>query len=282
MNHEYNIVELFSGIGSQAKALSNLDVTVNAVGTCEWDIHAFIAYDAIHNNTSIPQEIENKTKEQFFEEFNSGLHRLGRIMLILATILLVSVPFVIGAINGVSPDLAGFIAGFANVGVVYIPVAVVEFLVYAPMLGVGGSYLSFLTGNVTNMKIPCAMNARDITKTEVGTPENEIVSTISVATSAIVTTLVIVVGVILIVPLQPVLSAPVLQPAFNNVVPALFGALGLKYFAKSPQIAVIPLSIMCLLCIFVPSMISQTSILMIPSGGLALAIGFFLFKKGKL
>lgn len=68
MNHEYNIVELFSGIGSQAKALSNLDVTVNAVGTCEWDIHAFIAYDAIHNNTSIPQEIENMTKEQILEK----------------------------------------------------------------------------------------------------------------------------------------------------------------------------------------------------------------------
>ena len=226
--------------------------------------------------------MENKTKEQFFDEFNNGLHRLGRIMLILATILLVSVPFVIGAINGVSPDLAGFLAGFANVGIVYIPVAIVEFLVYAPMLGVGGSYLSFLTGNVTNMKIPCAMNARDISKTEVGTPENEIVSTISVATSAIVTTLVIVVGVILIVPLQPVLAAPVLQPAFDNVVAALFGALALKYFSKSPQIALIPLALMCLLCIFVPSMITQTSILMIPSGGLALVIGFFLFKKGKL
>jgi hypothetical protein len=226
--------------------------------------------------------MDNKQKEQFFEEFNSGLHRLGRIMLILATILLVSVPFVIGAINGVSPDLAGFIAGFANVGVVYIPVAIVEFLVYAPMLGVGGSYLSFLTGNVTNMKIPCAMNARDIAKTEVGTPENEIVSTISVATSAIVTTLVIVAGVILLAPLQPVLQSETLLPAFDNVVPALFGALGLKYFIKSPKIAVIPLALMCLLCIFVPAAISQTSLLMIPSGGLALLIGFLLFKKGKI
>ena len=226
--------------------------------------------------------MENKTKEQFFDEFNNGLHRLGRIMLILATILLVSVPFVIGAINGVSPDLAGFLAGFANVGIVYIPVAIVEFLVYAPMLGVGGRYLSFLTGNVTNMKIPCAMNARDISKTEVGTPENEIVSTISTATSAIVTTLVIVVGVLLITPLQPVLQSEALLPAFNNVVPALFGALGLKYFAKSPKIAVIPLGLMALLCIFVPAAISQTSLLMIPAGGLALLIGFLLFKKDKL
>jgi len=221
-------------------------------------------------------------KEKFFEEFNNGLHRLGKFTLIAGIIILMAVPFLFGVVSGVMPDLLAFLRGWANVAVVYFPVSVVEFLVYAPMLGAGGSYLAFITGNVTNMKIPCAMNARDIAKTEVGTPENEIVSTISVAVSAIVTTLVILLGVVLLVPLQPVLNAPVLQPAFNNVVPALFGALGLKYFAKSPKIAVIPLAIMCLLCIFVPSMITQTSILMIPSGGLALAIGFVLFKKGKL
>ena len=221
-------------------------------------------------------------KDKFFEEFNNGLHRIGRFTLIAATVLLLAVPFVIGALNGTAPDLKGFLSGFAKVGLIYIPVAIVEFLVYTPMLGVGGSYLSFLTGNVTNMKIPCAMNARDIAGTKAGTAEDEIVSTISVATSAITTTLVIVVGVILLVPLQPVLNSAVLQPAFNNVVPALFGALGLKYFAKSPQIAAIPLLLMCALCIFVPSLITQTSILMIPSGALALAIGFILFKKGKL
>lgn len=226
--------------------------------------------------------MKEQEKAKFFEEFNNGLHRLGRIMLIAASLLLIAVPFIMGMINGVSPDAAGFWSGFAKVGIIYIPVAIVEFLVYAPMLGVGGSYLSFLTGNVTNMKIPCAMNARDIAETEVGTPENEIISTISVATSAIVTTLVIVVGVILLVPLQPVLQNEALLPAFNNVVPALFGALGLKYFAKSPQIAVIPLLLMALLCIFVPAAISQTSLLLLPSGGLALAIGYVLFTKDKL
>ncbi len=226
--------------------------------------------------------MNSKEKELFFEEFNNGLHKIGRITMILALILLFSVPFVVGALNGVSPDWKAFMAGFANVGIIYLPMSIVEFLIYTPMLGVGGSYLSFLTGNVTNMKIPCAINARDFAKTEVGTPENEIVSTISVATSAIVTTLVILVGVVLIVPLQPVLQSETLLPAFNNVVPALFGALGLKYFAKSPKIAVVPLLAMCLLCIFVPSMISQTSVLLIPSGILALGIGFVLFKKGKL
>lgn len=221
-------------------------------------------------------------KEQFLEQFNNGLHRLGRITMISVVCILVAVPFLMGAIFGVSPDMAGFLTGIAKVGAIYFPVAIVEFLIYTPMLGTGGSYLTFITGNVTNMKIPCAMNARDIAGTQVGTAENEIVSTISVATSAIVTTLVIVAGVILLVPLQPVLQNEALIPAFNNVVPALFGALGLKYFAKSPRIAVVPVLLMSLLCIFVPSLINETSTLLIPCGGLALLIGFILFKKGKL
>ena len=221
-------------------------------------------------------------KELFFQDFNNSMHRLGRITLIVMTALLVAVPFLYGSINSVSPSLGGFLSGLAKVGLIYYPVAIVEFLVYTPMLGVGGSYLSFMTGNVTNMRIPCVMNAKDIAGTEAGTPEHEIISTIAVATSAITTTVVIVIGVICMVPLQPVLQSEVLLPAFNNVVPALFGALGLKYFAKSPQIAIIPLVLVSLLCIFVPSMINQSSLLMIPCGALALGIGFVLFKKGKL
>lgn len=221
-------------------------------------------------------------KEKFLNQLNNSLHRIGRIMTILVILCLVAVPFVIASIYHTSVDMEGFLAGFAKVAIIYVPVAIVEFLVYAPMLGTGGSYLSFITGNVTNMKIPCAMNARDIAKTEVGTPENEIITTLSTATSAIVTTLVIVAGVILLVPLQPLLQSETLLPAFNNVVPALFGALGLKYFSKSPKIAVIPVLLMTLLCVFVPSMINQTSILIIPSGGLALLIGYLLFKKDKL
>ena len=223
-----------------------------------------------------------KDKQIFMEEFNNKLHRLGRITLVLSVVFLVSLPFVFGAFFGVAPNMGAFLSGFAKVGVIYIPVAIVEFLVYTPMLGVGGSYLSFITGNVTNMKIPCVMNSKEIAGTTDGTPEHEVISTISVATSAIVTTLVIAVGVILMVPLQPVLQNPALLPAFNNVVPALFGALGLKYFMKSPQIAVVPLALMTALYIFVPSLISQTSLMLLPSGALALGIGFLLFKKGKL
>ena len=221
-------------------------------------------------------------REQFFADFNNGLHRIGRTAMVLMIGALLAVPVVFGAINGLSPDWAGFLDGIIKVGIIYYPTSIVEFLIYTPMLGVGGSYLSFLTGNVTNMRIPCAMNAASIAKTEPGTAEHEIISTIAVATSAITPTLGIVAGVVLLVPLQPVLQSAVLQPAFNNVVPALFGALGMQYFSKSLKLTAGPLALMSLLCIFVPSLATQTSTMMIPCGVLALAIAFFLWKKDKL
>ena len=147
------------------------------------------------------------------------------------------------------------------------------------MLGSGGGYIAFLTGNLINMKIPCILNSRDGAKTEVGTPENEIISTLSIATSALVTTVVIAVGVVLMIPLAPVFNSPVLQPAFENVVPALFGAMAVRYFRKGKKIVAIPLVSMSLLFIFVPSLIGSVGTLMIVSGAIAIAHAWILFKK---
>ena len=221
-------------------------------------------------------------KQKFFEEFNNSLHRIGRLTMVLMIGMLMMVPVVFGLLNGLSPDWNGFVNGIIKVAIIYYPTSIVEFLIYTPMLGVGGSYLSFITGNVTNMRIPCAMNGASIAKTEPGTAEHEIISTIAVATSAITTTVVILLGVICLVPLQPVLQNPALQPAFNNVVPALFGALGLKYFARSLRLSATPLVLMSILCIAVPSLINQTSTMMIPVGALALVLGYVLWKKDLL
>ena len=113
-------------------------------------------------------------KEQYLEELNNGLHRLGRLLLVSGIIILSLVPFFIGMLYGVTPDMAAFLEGYIKVAVVYLPVSLVEFLVYTPMLGVGGSYISFITGNVTNMKIPVAMNAKEIaiTRINIANPTN--------------------------------------------------------------------------------------------------------------
>ncbi len=190
-------------------------------------------------------------------------------------------PLAMGLVLGSGPDWGSAIPALLQVAAVYWVSSIAEFLVYAPLLGTA-SYVAFITGNLVNLKLPCAVNAREICGTRVGTPENDIVSTLSVATSSLVTVTVLAVGVLCLVPLTPVLQAPALQPAFNNVIPALFGALAFKYFFKSLRLTAVPLAVMCLLFIFVPVLLSQVSILILLGGGIALGVGYFLYRKDKL
>ena len=215
-------------------------------------------------------------KTEIFEKYNNRTHVLGRIVCTITLVMLLGAPFVMGMHLGAMPNLPAAGKAFLAVGVVWFVSCIAEYLVYTPMLGAGGGYLAFITGNLINMKIPCAVNARDIVGAKTGTPENEIISTLSIATASLVTILVLAVGVALLIPLQPVLQDPALQPAFDNVVPALFGAMAYKYFRNNLKIALIPLAVMSLLFIFVPGLISSTSFMILPSGAIAIGIAFLL------
>lgn len=224
----------------------------------------------------------NETERKaYLEQFNRRTHVLGRTVSAVTLVLLVGAPFLIGTFLGAMPDMGAVAKGFLSVGLVWTVSSVAEFLIYTPMLGAGGGYLAFITGNLINMKIPCAVNARDIVGTKTGTAENEIISTLSIATSSLVTIVVLALGVALLVPLQPVLQSPVLQPAFANVVPALFGAMAYQYFRKNVQVAVAPLVVMSLLFMLVPSLTSSTSFMIIPSGALAIGIAYSIYRKQK-
>jgi len=223
--------------------------------------------------------MNNQEKELYLERYNERTHLFGRIGLLIGIILLVCSPFAMGVALDAMPDLSAFGKGLAQIAIIYIPSCIVEFLIYTPMLGAGGSYLAFITGNLINMKIPCALNARDIAGTEAGTTENEIVSTLAIAVSSLVTTVVIALGVFLIIPLRPVLESEVLQPAFNNVVPALFGAMAFKYFRRGKKLVAIPLIVMTVLFICVPSLISSVGFLMLLSGAITIAHSFILFRR---
>ena len=223
--------------------------------------------------------MNQQDREQFLEKYNERTHLFGRIGLWIGIVMLIGAPFVMGISLDAMPNLSAFGKGLAQIAIIYIPSCIVEFLIYTPMLGAGGSYLAFITGNLINMKIPCALNARDIVGTKAGTTENEIVSTLSIATSSLVTTVVIAIGVLLITPLRPVLEAPALQPAFNNVVPALFGAMAYNYFRKGKKLVAIPLVVMTVLFICVPSLIGSVGFLMLLSGAIAIGHSWMLFKK---
>lgn len=224
--------------------------------------------------------MENKENLNW-EKYSETTHKIGKIASIAVLIMLVGAPFLIGKYLGAYPDIKATGKGFFSVGLIWMVSSVAEFLIYTPMLGSGGGYLAFITGNLINMKIPCAVNARDMVGAKSGTRENEIISTLSIATSSLVTILVLAVGVAALTPLRPLLQEPALQPAFDNVVPALFGAMAYKYYRKNMKIALIPLVVMSLLFMFVPSLVGSTSFMIIPSGAIAIGIAYYFYKRNK-
>ena len=210
-----------------------------------------------------------------------SVHRDGRIWNLTVMVILMMFPIIVGLIFQAVPDWSGVGLGLIATAPMYWAVAVVETVTFIPMLGAGGSYLSFVTGNISNLKLPCALNALENAGVDVKSEEGEIISTVAIAVSSIVTTVVIAIGVLLIVPLDPILSSPVLKPAFDQMLPALFGALGAVFISKNFRIAIAPVLLMLVLFIFVPSLNSSSVGIMVPVGVVfTLAFSRFLYKKG--
>ena len=215
--------------------------------------------------------------------YMDSVHRDGRIWNLSMMFMMFMYPIAVGVIYNTLPDWRGFVLGLIATAPMYWAVAVVEVLTYVPMLGAGGSYLSFVTGNISNLKLPVALNALEQAGVKASSEEGEIISTIAIAVSSIVTTLIIVLGVILITPLIPVLNAPVLAPAFAQILPALFGGLGVVFISKNWKIAIAPVTLMLILFIFVPALNSSTVGIMVPVGVLfTMGVSRIMYKKGLL
>ena len=212
-----------------------------------------------------------------------SVHRDGRIWNITVMILLMAFPVSVAIIFGAAPDWGALAVGLVATAPMYWAVGLIETVTFVPMLGAGGSYLSFVTGNITNLKLPCALNALEQNGVSANSEEGEVISTIAIATSSIVTTLIILLGVVAIVPLTPILQAPVLQPAFAQILPALFGGLGVAFISKNWKLALAPIALMLILFVFVPALNEGTVGIMVPVSALfTIAIGRILYKKGVL
>lgn len=210
-----------------------------------------------------------------------SVHRDGTIWNLCMMVLLLLFPVVVGIVFQAWPDWKGLGLGLVATAPMYWAVGVVEVITFIPMLGAGGSYLSFVTGNISNLKLPCAINALENAGVSAKTEEGEIVSTIAIAVSSIVTTAIIAIGVILIVPLSPILENPILTPAFDQMLPALFGALGVALISKNWKLAIAPVALMLVLFIFIPALDSSMVGIMVPVGVIfTIAVSRILYKKG--
>jgi len=215
--------------------------------------------------------------------YMDSVHLWGRIWNLSVMVILLMFPVAICLIYGVLPNLKGLLMGLLATAPMYWAVGVVETFTFIPMLGAGGSYLSFVTGNISNLKLPCALNALEQAGVKANSDEGEVVSTIAIATSSIVTTLIIIIGVILLVPLTPILEAPVLEPAFAQIIPALFGGLGVVFVSRNWKIAIAPVTLMLILFISIPALNSGTVGIMVPVSVLfTLAVSRIMYKKGML
>ena len=222
-----------------------------------------------------------KTVLQQKETYMDSVHRWGRIWGLTLLVLIVAYPITVSLIFHAQVNWPAFVKSFIAIGPMYWAVGIVEIFTYVPMLGAGGSYLSFVTGNISNLKLPCALDAMERAGVKSYSEEGEVISTIAIAVSSIVTTLIILVGVVLIVPLTPLLSSPVLAPAFSQLLPALFGGLAVVFISKNVRLSIAPVVLMLVLFIFVPALNASTVGIMVPVGVLfSLAVARILYKKG--
>ncbi|MGN0459034.1 MAG: hypothetical protein ACI4IL_08700 [Eubacterium sp.] len=216
------------------------------------------------------------------DKYINKTHIYGKMWMLVTLLLFLAVPFLICSHLGVSPKLEMIGKGLATVALVFYPTAVLEVITYSPLLGTGGTYLGFVTGNITNLKLPVALSAMENAKVEPNTEKGEIISTISIAVSSIVTTVIIAVCVLAFYPVLHNITDPssVFAPAFQQVTPALFGALCASYLAKHWKISVLPIVVLTVILLFNGTL--GTGVL-IPIGVVVSLIGAHLmFKKGWL
>lgn len=206
-----------------------------------------------------------KNKEP--KSYVDSMHTQGKIWTVLALLVLFSVPVIFSIFGGEElfsafPEWSVLSKVLISVISVYWTTAIVEVITYTPMLGAGGTYLSFVTGNITNLKLPCALSAMDRANVKANSEEGEIISTIAIGASAITTTVILAVGVLVFSPFLGYITDPesVLRPAFVYVVPALFGALGASYFTKHWRISVFPILVGIIVYIFAPTFAVGTMI----------------------
>ena len=212
-----------------------------------------------------------------------SVHRDGRIWNLGVMVLLLAFPVAVCLVFNVMPEWNSLLVGLLATAPMYWAVGAIETVTFVPMLGAGGSYLGFVTGNISNLKLPCALNALEQNEVSANSEEGEVISTIAIAVSSIVTTIIIILGVVLIVPLTPILQDPDLQPAFDQILPALFGGLGVAFVSKNWKIAIVPIVLMLVLFVFVPSLNSGTVGIMVPVSALiTIAAARIMYKRGVL
>lgn len=194
-------------------------------------------------------------KLQTREEFNNWIHKFGIISSLLLFVGMTAFPVVVSAVYGLWPDFRALWPGFIAVILFMAPYWPAETIGYMPVMGPGALYMSYITGNVTNLRMPATVGTINSLGIKPNTDACHTMAIIACGASVITTVVVVAIGVVVAKPLAPVLNAPALKPAFDYVVPALFGGLVAQTILKGKKqffLYLIPLAVCLIFCYFTP------------------------------
>ena len=183
------------------------------------------------------------TKQKLFQDvFYRPVERTGKITVLIAVICLFIPGLYLRIFYGLFPPLGALVRALIGIWSFAIVFSIVEPIIYFSLIGFGGTYMSFLSGNLVNLRLPISITAQQVVGTDEGSPEAEIVSTLGVAGSLIACQLVLTVGVILFMPFLGRLNTPgtSFAAALGHVLPALLGALGGMFIFKNAKLGIVP------------------------------------------
>lgn len=176
---------------------------------------------------------KDKKKTQITDPFQAWAHKWGRVGTLIALIYMIALPFIVLFFYDSIPSFNEVInLGTISILMIYIPVGFSEAISYTPILG-SSAYLTFITGNIMNLKLPCAVNAMKLAKKEPNTPEGEAISSVAVAVCSIMTIVILALAALLSAWISPVFELPAVKTASNYLIPALFGSLTLGLFGST-------------------------------------------------
>ena len=217
------------------------------------------------------------TNEQPMDSFQTWAHKWGRIGTLIALIYMIALPFIVLGYYGCIPSL-GEVFNLSTISIlmIYIPVGISEALSYTPILG-SSSYLTFITGNIMNLKLPVAVNAMKLAKKEANTPEGEAIASVGVAVSSIMTVIILALAALLSTWISPVFELPAVKTASNYIIPALFGSLALGLFSNtSSGSKVVKNGIMGVLPVLIIVSVLSLFVRIVSGGSLFGMIGFII------
>ena len=216
-------------------------------------------------------------------------YRLGRIATIICILIMFIIPSIICTAYSIWPSFDSVMGAAGPLLAMYLPVALAEQLSMIPITG-NSAYINSIMGNVTNIKFPAYLTALASINQDPGSEEADVMGMIAVCISGMTTMIIILIGLILLVPLSPILTSPAVKTATSYIMPALFGSMlvGIltnksagNYVAENKTlVGIIDLVVVFFINIFITSLDRKQGFAMVGVMALSILLAYIFYKKG--